>query len=328
MAKQEKAPRTRDNSGKFASRQEPKESPARKSFKTSGGNLLRAGTVLGIFTAGGLVGWRITEVIESDSPSGYSVSVTEIGTPTPSEAAGKPTPSQEAQLSFISPAQKDASGNWIINNPDGQAENISSIDGFTPDASLVLAPEWEQALPLDPAKFADFQKSLNDPDDPLVGWTDGENDQSDNVDYRQTKQGAMYSWNVFTGEELDVPGIGHLKGGPGEAVMVMAMNISDHVINWGSNNPVMVKHGFTGFGRIWDENKVVRAEQGISSHFVNRLGNGVTQPGESGFVGQCDLPTNCDKVLVVSVIYRQWGNYPNGTPRLQFQLLRVEQVSK
>src|SRR3989344_5686224 len=275
---------------------------------------------------GGFFG--ITKVIESDSPSGSSVSVTKIGTPTPSEAAGTPTPSQESQLSFISPAQKDASGNWIVNNPDGQAETIPAVDGFTPDTSLVLAPAWGKAMLLNPAKLADFQPSLNNPNHPLVGYTYGENDQSDNLDYRRTLQVPIFSWTVATGEEVEAPGIGHLKGGPGRAVELMIMNIDGTVGDFGSDNPIMIKHGFTGAGRIWDGNNVVEDEQGISSHYVSRLQSGVTLPGESGFVGQCDIPSNCNEVLVVSVIRRQWGNNPNGSPRIQYQLLREEIVRK
>ncbi len=245
---------------------------------------------------------------------------------TPSEAGGTPTP--KVEVSLTNPASKDANGNWVVNNPDGQAETIPSVDGFTPDASLVLAPEWGKTMSLDAAKFADFQKSLNDPDHPLVGYTYGENDQSDNIDYRRTLQVPMYSWTVATGEEIDAPGIGHLKGGPGRAVELMIMNIDGTVGDFGSDNPIMIKHGFTGTGRIWDGDNVVEDEQGISSHYVSRLQNGVTLPGESGFVGQCDIPSNCNEVLVVSVIRRQWGQNEDGSNRYQYQLLREEIVSK
>ncbi len=245
---------------------------------------------------------------------------------TPSEAGG--TPTLKAEVSLTNPASKDASGNWVVNNPDGQAETIPSVDGFTPDRSLVLAPEWGKTMSLDAAKFADFQLSLNDPNHPLVGYTYGENDQSDNIDYRRTLQVPMYSWTVATGEEVDAPGIGHLKGGPGRAVELMIMNIDGTVGDFGSDNPIMIKHGFTGTGRIWDGDNVVEDEQGISSHYVSRLQNGVTLPGESGFVGQCDIPSNCNEVLVVSVIRRQWGQNEDGSNRYQYQLLREEIVSK
>ena len=248
-------------------------------------------------------------------------------TPKPSEAAGTPTPRAEMP-SFTKPASKDSSGNWVVNNPDGQAENILSINGFTPDASLVLAPEWGKAMTLNPAKFADFQPSLNNPNHPLVGYTYGENDQSDNIGYRRTLQVPIYSWTVATGEEVDAPGIGHLKGGPGRAVELMIMNIDGTVGDFGSDNPIMIKHGFTGTGRIWDGNNVVEDEQGISSHYVSRLQNGVTLPGESGFVGQCNTPSNCKEVLVVSVIRRQWGQNKDGSNRYQYQLLREAIVSK
>lgn len=261
------------------------------------------------------------------SSSPYKGLDVQIITPTPAVSEA-PVASQEAQLSFIKPASKDANGNWIINTPDAEAKTVQGIEGFTPDASLVLAPEWGDALGLNPEQFADFQKSLNDPKHPLVGYTYGENDQSDNIDYRRTLQAPMYSWTVLTGEEVEVPGIGHLKSNPGGAVEVMIMNITDTVIGFNSENPVMIRHGFTGTGRIWDGGNVVEDERGISSHYVSRLEEGVTLPGESGFIGQCDKVENCSDIMVVSVIYRQWGNNENGTPRYQFQLLRQEEVTR
>jgi hypothetical protein len=267
-------------------------------------------------------------------------------TPRPSEAAGtpslvptqraealasssaKPEASQSVQSSLTNPASKDASGNWIVKNPDGKAETVSTVDGFTPDTALVLAPEYGKTLPIEPATFADFQKSLNDPKHPLVGYTYGENDQSDNLNYKRTLQVPMYSWTVATGLEVDAPGIGHLVGGPGRAVELMIMNIDGSVGAFGSDNPILIKDGFTGTGRIWDGKNVIEDERGISSHYVSRLQNGVTLPGESGFIGQCDIATNCNQVLVVSVVRTQWGLNSDGSKRFQYQLLREEIVNK
>jgi len=106
------------------------------------------------------------------------------------------------------------------------------------------------------------------------------------------------------------------------------MNIDGSVGDFGSDNPILIKDGFTGTGRIWDGKNVIEDEQGISSHYVNRLQTGVTLPGESGFIGQCNSATNCDQVLLVSVIRTQWGKSADGTPRYQYQLLREEIVNK
>ena len=236
--------------------------------------------------------------------------------------------SQSVQSSLTNPASKDASGNWIVTNPDGVSETIKVVDGFTPDTKLVLAPEYGKTLPIEPATFADFQKSLNDPKHPLVGYTYGENDQSDNLNYKRTLQVPMYSWTVATGLEVDAPGIGHLVGGPGRAVELMIMNIDGSVGAFGSDNPILIKDGFTGTGRIWDGKNVIEDERGISSHYVSRLQNGVTLPGESGFIGQCDIATNCNQVLVVSVVRTQWGLNSDGSKRFQYQLLREEIVNK
>ena len=236
--------------------------------------------------------------------------------------------SQSVQSSLTNPASKDANGNWVVNNPDGKAETVSTVDGFTPDTTLVLAPEYGKTLPIEPATFADFQKSLNDPKHPLVGYTYGENDQSDNLNYKRTLQVPMYSWTVATGLEVDAPGIGHLVGGPGRAVELMIMNVDGSVGDFGSDNPILIRDGFTGTGRIWDGKNVIEDERGISSHYVNRLQTGVTLPGESGFIGQCDIATNCNQVLLVSVIRTQWGKNADGTPKYQYQLLRDEIVNK
>ncbi|OGH02170.1 MAG: hypothetical protein A2798_03510 [Candidatus Levybacteria bacterium RIFCSPHIGHO2_01_FULL_37_17] len=240
------------------------------------------------------------------------------------EVTASPTP--EIGLACVAP--REANGNWTITTPDFEDRSVESVEGFTPDGNLVLAPEWGEAMPLNPEQFADFQASLNDPDHPLVGYTYGYNDESGNLDYRRTLQAPMYSWTVLTGEEVCAPGIGHLVGGPGRAVELMIMNIDGSVADFGPDNPVTIRHGFFGTGRIWDGENVVEAERGISSHYVSRLQEGVTLPGESGFVGQCDLPENCNEVLVVAVVRRQWGFNEDGTQRFQYQLLRQELFSR
>lgn len=277
---------------------------------------------------------------------GGGLSESPTATPSISEAAGRGNPNASASASFevsasasteasastqpslSKPASQNASGEWIVTNPDGVTETIKVVDGFTPDTKLVLAPEYGKTLPIEPTKFADFQKSLNDPKNPLAGYTYGENDQSDNLNYKRTLQAPMYSWTVLTGLEVEVPGIGKLTGGKGMAVEVVIMNITDHVKAYGSDNPVFIKDGFTGTGRIWDGNKLPQTEQGVASHYVNRLQTGVTGAGESGFIGQCDQVGNCDKVLVVTVVERQWGQNQDGTPRYQMQLLREQIVTK
>jgi len=280
---------------------------------------------LGLGTAaiigGGVIGWGLHDQLTESKSESQKTDLTSSNNPRESANSTQ----ESAEFNFQSAEKKD--NQWLLHNPDGEPVNLQLIDGFIPDSNLVTAPE--QPLPLDPAVFADFQASLNDPNNPLAGYSYGENDQSDNPDYKMTLQAPLYSWTVLTGEETEVPGIGHLKANPGGAVAIVIMNISDKVIEWGTNQPlVMLKHGFKGTGRIWDGNKVVETERGISSHYVNRLEQGVTLPGESGFIGQCDKPENCNNIKVVSVIYRQWGNHPDGTPRFQFQLLRAEEVNK
>jgi hypothetical protein len=324
------------NKGLVAANADIRRDPGRRRRNAVGGvGLLATGAViLALGWAAGGAGAKPDNIAYATPTTSSSAA---DGTPIPSlldmgSASAVPTQgaesSQSVQSSLTNPASKDASGNWIVESPDGVAETISTVDGFTPDTKLVLAPEYGKTLPIEPSKFADFQKSLNDPKHPLVGYTYGENDQSDNLNYKRTLQVPMYSWTVATGLEVDAPGIGHLTGGPGTAVELIIMNIDGSIGDFGSDNPILIKDGFTGTGRIWDGNNLLPDEQGISSHYVNRLQTGVTGAGESGFIGQCDQAANCDKVLVVSVVRRQWGQNPDGSKIFQYQLLREELFTK
>jgi hypothetical protein len=324
------------NEGLVAANADLRRDPGRRSRHAAGGaGLLAVGAVIFALGLGyGNAGAKPDNTVYATPTTSSSAA---DGTPIPSllameSATAAPAQgaesSQSAQSSLTNPASKDASGNWIVENPDGAAETISTVDGFTPDIALVLAPEYGKTLPIEPSQFADFQSSLNNPKHPLVGYSYGENDQSDNLNYERTLQVPMYSWTVATGLEVDAPGIGHLVGGPGEAVELMIMNVDGSVGDFGSNNPILIKDGFTGTGRIWDGNNLLPDEQGISSHYVNQLQTGVTGAGESGFIGQCNQAANCDKVLVVSVVRRQWGQNPDGTKKFQYQLLREEVVTK
>lgn len=302
-----------------------------KRHKRGAGNAALIAVGIGLAAAVGIGGALLVDANQPGPSTPRSSDAAGQGDPNGTTILGaSPSAAETFQLvlSLTNPASKDTGGNWIVKNPDGKAETVSPVDGFTPDTALVLAPQYGKTLPIEPATFADFQKSLNDPKHPLVGYTYGENDQSDNLNYKRTLQVPMYSWTVVTGLEVDAPGIGHLVGGKGRAVELMIMNIDGSVGDFGSDKPILIKDGFTGTGRIWDAENVIEDERGISSHYVNRLQTGVTGPGESGFIGQCNIATNCDQVLLVSVIRTQWGKSADGTPRYQYQLLREEIVNK
>jgi len=234
-------------------------------------------------------------------------------------------------------AVRTAEGKWEITDADGEKKEVALPEGFVPDARLRLhtQPDTFQNtlfVPKDTAAYADFQKALNtkrtDGTLPLAGYDPSIElgDYCSNPPTNQcTAQLNMSSWKVFTGENVDVPGVGLLRGKQNRAVMVLLLNRDRSVHAWDGDSPVRVEHGFTGGGPLWDgEKNIDKAEQGLLAHYADRLLHGI--PGM--YQGACNNPDNCVEVLVVSVQRRQWGNNADGSPRRIFELLRAEIIRK
>jgi len=230
---------------------------------------------------------------------------------------------------FGKKAEKNAEGKYILHNSDGVevAVDLSKAIGFTPDKGLMVSSIKAKVLGVVPKDAGDFQAYLNTERDgygKLAGHTDGTNDYNQYGKKTSSPQVPVYSWMVHTGEEIEMPGIGKVVGGEGRAVMVLILNRTPRVCQFPEES-VRVNAGYEGWGRIWngDEQPVAEAEKRLVNHYLVRLGQGVP---ETGFIGQCDLPDNCNKVTVVTVERMQWGNNHDGTPRDQFRLIRAETV--
>lgn len=243
----------------------------------------------------------------------------------------------ESETVLFQSAARTAEGKWEIQNADGEKQEIVLPEGFVPDARLKIhtQPDTFQRtllLPKDTTAYADFQKALNtkqpDGTPPLAGYDPSIElgDYCSNPPNHQcTAQLNMFSWKVFTGEKINIPGIGLLTGKENRAVMVLLLNRDGSVHAWDGNSPVRVEHGFTGGGPLWDgERNVDKAEQGLAAHYADRLLYGI--PGM--YRGACDNPENCAELLAVSVQRRQWGNNPDGSPRRIFELIRAEIIRK
>lgn len=251
------------------------------------------------------------------------------GDQSPGNAAPE-TESQPGDGSRITPAEKK-NGQWILETPDGEERRLSLPQGFTPDENLRVNEEVRLLpIPKDTSPFADFQKALNttqpDGTPPLAGYLYGYNDWCPVPGNRCERQAPSYAWTVFTGEKAEIPGVGKLEGGPGLAVMVMYLNRDETVRAWDDPNSIRLVHGFTASGRIWNgQNNIDKLEQGLVTHFADRLFQG--DPA-TGFTGQCDRPDNCLQVLVVSVDRIQWGFNPDGSKRFVDRLIRAEILTK
>lgn len=261
-----------------------------------------------------------------------------VATPTPSEAAGTANPSPEP--SAVASATPEASqvpttelavingAKWVLKNGDGKEMQVSLPDGFTPDARLVMATNIKKGtLNKNLSVYKDWEKALNTGrpvGDRLAGYNYDYNDFCPTADFKCNVQGDMYGWRLFQGMEVNIPGIGDLKGGAGRSVMVLFLNSTPDVTAWDNEGlgQVEVKRGFTATGREFDANpyspKFQEMEPGLLGHWLYRQANGTP---EKSYVGITNSPDNAQSTLFAVVVKNQWGNNPDGTPRYQFQLL-------
>ncbi|GIW62077.1 MAG: hypothetical protein KatS3mg089_0929 [Patescibacteria group bacterium] len=270
-----------------------------------------------------------TPTKENMLPTARPTEAKKIATTTPTVES---TPESQVvenywQNPYPNPAPKEGDL-WSLHNSDGVEVlvDLHSALGFTPDADLRVSDIKPVKLNPVPSDASDFQAYLNTERNgfpPLAGYTDGIND------YGQfgasNPQIPIYSWMVFTGENIELPGIGRVEGGKGRAVMVLIINRTERVFRFPEES-VHVEAGFQGWGRIWngEPNFVQETEKRLVNHYRTRLGQGVP---ETGFIGQCDEVDNCDKVTVVTVERMQWGYNPDGSPRDQFRLIRAKTVN-
>ncbi len=267
----------------------------------------------------------------------YALYETIKGTPETSEAAGTPSSTTTTAVESTSTtsttiqnkegvevAQKSGD-TWKLKNPDGQEVYLSLPEGFSPDKDLVIQNDLKMNdINNDLSVYKDWDNVIHK----VAGYNYDENDFSGNVDFLENVQGDMWAWRVIQGEEVEVPGIGHLKGDERTSVVVLVLNLQPRVIAWDKDGlgPVFCKHGFTATGRIWDAGtpeKIAETEELLGGHWLFRQKEGTP---EKSYIGVTDDPENAKRTLYVSVAYRQWGNNEDGTPREQFQLLNAKLV--
>lgn len=253
-------------------------------------------------------------------------------TPSASEAAGAtPTPSTEvtvtpeaSQEPGVEAAIKNGDS-WAMKDPDGTEVNISLPEGFTPDSRLVIQKDLKMNKIGSFKNYKDWDKVVHE----VAGYNYDYNDFCQTEDFECNVQGDMWAWRVFQGQEVEIPGIGKLEGGPNKSVVVLFLNLQPNVIAWDKDElgQVMVKRGFTATGRGWDmgtPEKIAETEENLGGHWLFRQAEGTP---EKSYIGITDDPENARETLYVAVAYRQWGNNEDGTPREQFQLLRAENVN-
>lgn len=255
---------------------------------------------------------------------------TSTPTPTPNPE-GTPTPEASYwDQPYANPALGE-NGVYQLMDSDGNVikVDLSTVEGFTPDAELRLSDIEPNSLESVPEDVADFQAYLNTARDdfqPVAGFTNGTNDYNQYSNHESGPQVPVYSWMVHTGLNAELPGIGRVEGDSGRAVLVLVINRTDRVYRFPTNS-VHVEAGFQGWGRIWngEPDYVQEAEERLVNHYRARLGQGVP---ETGFIGQCgQAEENCDSVTVVTVERMQCGNNPDSSPRYQFRLIRAQTVS-
>lgn len=289
--------------------------------KLSGIQKIAIGGATGLVLAGaGLIGY---ENIHGSSATGDPQPAATSATPTPSEAAGTPTPDAKG----FQPAEQNGN-QWVLRNPDGQEGNMALPQGFTPDKTLVTGDPkiLIGTVNSDLSVYSDWENALNTgrPEgDRLAGYNYDYNDFCPTEDFKCNVQGDMFAWRVFQGQEIEIPGIGKLEGGPRRSVVALFLNATPDVVAWDRDElgQVKVKRGFTGTGRSFDASpyspQFPKEESGLLGHWLFRQAAGTP---EKSYIGITDSPENAQETLFVVVVRNQWGE-ENGQPRYQFQLL-------
>lgn len=221
--------------------------------------------------------------------------------------------------------------NWNLMHPDSDGKMVPRTmpEGFTPDPGLFANVDITPLSVGDPARldqYRDWEATLNTGrpvGDRLAGYNYDYNDFCQAETFKCNSQLDMFGWRVYQGQEVHVPGIGKLVGGPRRSVLVLITNLADDVKAYDKDEAgqVFVKRGFTATGRIFDGNKIQITERNLLGHWLFRQKEGTP---EKSYVGITDSPDNALETLLVSVVRKQWGNNPDGSKRYEDQLLRAE----
>ena len=265
-------------------------------------------------------------------PSGPKPSSTEqLGIPSSKPArTAAPTasiePGKAPATGSAEGAAENVGGNtWKLMHPDegGKTVNKELPEGFTPDKGLHVSTDIDP-LPLgDLSQYSTPEKAhISDGSANGVGYNYDKKDFCEVPGFQCNEQMDMYAWRIDQGEEVRVPGIGTLKGGPRRSVVLLYFNLTDHVnaFDVDSHGPIYDKRGFTATGRIFNGDNIRNNERDLSGFWLYKQGHG--EPSKS-YIGITDSPDNALETLLVTVVRKQWGNNQDGTPRYEDQLVRA-----
>ncbi len=267
---------------------------------------------------------------EQGGPAPTDTAVSEVPTVGPTQVPLPAPTAVQACSELVIPAQKDPDGRWELANPDDMTKTkpLALPDGFTPDVSLCYATDIKpRPISSDLSSYADWEKALNTkrPDGvPLAGYNYDYNDWCSVPGFLCNVQADLFGWSTFQGETLKVPKIGELDGSVRRSVVLNVLNLDNTVEAWDLDGdcPVYAKRGFRATGRIFNGQKNVDLlEENLTGHWLSTQFYG--EPSKS-YIGITGNPDNALSTLVVSVQRKQWGNNPDGSRRIEFQLIRAE----
>ncbi len=213
-----------------------------------------------------------------------------------------------------------------LQGEDGGDVSYLVPSGFIPDGGLKANSQLklESLQASDLTTYVDFQKSLNNPADPLAGFYYALNDESDNVDFRRQTQYPAWAWTAITALRVVKPKTGEMVGGDHMGVLFLYINRGDNV----EKDITLVESGAIMTGPLWDADdpqKLLRAIRGLSAHHAGRM---LELNPDNGFRGNCDdARRNCDTMLRVVVDRVQWGLNPEGSRRFYDRLVGADYVT-
>lgn len=244
-------------------------------------------------------------------------------------------------------------GMWTFTDETGTPVEVPQVEGITLDPEILNSPypnisdiEMRDINPNNIVNLGGaitesdpFNSFLNDPSSnptgkALAGYKYGFNDTNrfgeddtprdpEWTGGHSSPQIDMYSWKVFTGEKIEIEGIGDIETQPGEAAMVLILNRAPDVDQF-DDREVVIDAGYEGTGQLWDASDpdvLTEASSRLVEYHAHKLSP------NSDFIGQCSSETNCDvaKVLVVDRV--QWGNYDGGDPRYTYRFVAAGDVN-
>lgn len=252
----------------------------------------------------------------------------QIGIPA-SKPTGAATQSETGTrlTSQITPAERVNENVFRLKHPDGDKnEDRQMPEGFTPDSRLYANIDTKPLPFGDLSQYSTAAKAhISDGTPDGVGYNYDYNDYCMVPGFECNQQWDLWAWRINQGEVVRVPGIGELRGGPRRSVLLVVLNLDNRVKAYDikQNGPLYVEHGFTATGRIFDGNNAQRNERNLTGHWLWKQGHG--DEGKS-YHGVTNDPDDALETLVVTVIRKQWGNNPDGSKRVEDQLVRAEIV--